>query len=138
MWNSSRIAQQTPLIRFPTISTISGRESRVVKPSSPSFSSWPHYLEAYHNHFHRFRNKNVTFMEAGVQFGGKIWVLRDYFGPGLTYIGVDSSPTTKLLETADWIHIEIGDMANRDFLRSVKENYPHGLWTSFSTMGDTK
>lgn len=102
-------------------------------PELPFFTTWPHYMEAYHNHMHRFRsltaadpNHKVVFMEIGVQYGGKIPLLRDYFGPGLTYIGVDINSKTKVFEeNADWVNIEIGDSSNRAFLRSLKEKYPH-------------
>ena len=53
----------------------------------PLLDTWIHYFEAYHNHWQRYRGKEVVFMEIGVQSGGKIPMLRDYFGPGLTYGG---------------------------------------------------
>mmetsp|Transcript_17345 Transcript_17345/g.29912 ORF Transcript_17345/g.29912 Transcript_17345/m.29912 type:complete len:372 (+) Transcript_17345:335-1450(+) len=101
-------------------------------PSSPKdFSNlpllhiWPRYFEAYHNHWQRYRGKgNVVFMEIGVQSGGKIPMLRDYFGPGLTYIGLDINPSCKMFESAPWIHIEIGDSGDRQFLESIKQKYP--------------
>jgi hypothetical protein len=85
---------------------------------------WPVYFEAYHNHWQRFRGKEVVFMEIGVQSGGKIPMLRDYFGPGLTYVGVDVNKSTKKFESADWIHIEIGSSEDPTFLASLKEKYP--------------
>ena len=63
-------------------------------------------------------------MEVGVQSRGKIAVLRDYFGPGLTYVGIDVNPSTKMFESADWVNIKIGDSANLAFLAEVKKKYP--------------
>lgn len=80
-------------------------------PQLPRFHTWNVYLEAYHNHLHRFRGKSkVVFMEVGVQSGGKIAAIRDYIGPGLEYIGIDVNPSTKMFEAEDeeWTHIEIG------------------------------
>jgi len=90
----------------------------------PLLHIWPVYFEAYHNHWQRFRGKNVVFMEIGVQSGGKIPMLRDYFGPGLTYVGVDINKSTKKFESADWIHIEIGSSEDLAFLATLKEKYP--------------
>lgn len=106
------------------------KDRQATFPELPFFTTWPHYMEAYHNHMHRFRstdpNNKVVFMEVGVQYGGKIPLLRDYFGPGFTYIGVDINEKTKIFgENADWIHIEIGDSSDREFLRSLKKKYPH-------------
>ena len=90
----------------------------------PLLYIWPIYFEAYHNHWQRYRGKQVVFMEIGVQSGGKIPMLRDYFGPGFTYIGVDINPSTKKFESADWIHIEIGHSEDIDFLAMLKKKYP--------------
>ncbi|CAJ1949185.1 unnamed protein product [Cylindrotheca closterium] len=96
----------------------------------PQQNSWLHYFEAYHNHMARFRGKgNVVFMEIGVQSGGKIPILRKYFGPGLTYIGLDINPSTKMFETTEsddfTVHIEIGDSGDPKFLDKIKAKYPH-------------
>jgi len=84
-----------------------GEERGVHFPNLPLFHSWFHFFEAYHNHLHRFRKQEkVVFMEIGVQSGGKIPLLRDYFGPGFVYIGIDINPSTKMFESADWVHIK--------------------------------
>lgn len=46
--------------------------------------------------------------------------------PGLTYIGLDINPSTKSkFESADWLHIEIGDSGNPAFWATIKAKYPH-------------
>ena len=90
----------------------------------PLLDIWPIYFEAYHNHWQRYRGKEVVFMEIGVQSGGKIPMLRDYFGPGLTYVGVDINESTKKFESADWIHIEIGSSEDPEFMATLREKYP--------------
>lgn len=94
-------------------------------PELPQFHSWPHYFEAYHNHFYRFRGKSVVFMEVGVQSGGKIPLLRDYFGPGFRYVGIDINPGTKRFEGVDWVSIEIGDSTSPEFWSTMRTKYPH-------------
>ena len=65
----------------------------------PMLHIWPSFFEAYHNHWSRYRGKsNIVFMEIGVQSGGKIPLLRDYFGPGFQYIGIDINPSCKKFE----------------------------------------
>ena len=90
----------------------------------PLLHIWPHFFEAYHNHFHRYIGKEVVFMEVGVQSGGKIALLREYFGSGFTYIGVDINPACKMFESADWIHIEIGNSGDPVFLQELKQKHP--------------
>jgi len=92
--------------------------------SLPLLHIWPVYFEAYHNHWQRYRGKDVVFMEIGVQSGGKIPMLRDYFGSGLTYVGVDINKSTKKFESADWIHIEIGSSEDPEFLAMLRDKYP--------------
>eukprot|EP00526_Cylindrotheca_closterium_P015021 CAMPEP_0113626390 /NCGR_PEP_ID=MMETSP0017_2-20120614/13646_1 /TAXON_ID=2856 /ORGANISM="Cylindrotheca closterium" /LENGTH=257 /DNA_ID=CAMNT_0000536565 /DNA_START=386 /DNA_END=1159 /DNA_ORIENTATION=+ /assembly_acc=CAM_ASM_000147 len=78
----------------------------------------------------RFRDKtNVVVMEIGVQSGGKIPLLRKYFGPGLVYVGIDINPSTKMFETRPdddfTVHIEIGNSADPKFLAKLRDTYPH-------------
>ena len=101
-------------------------DHETIFPDLPFFHTWNTYFEAYHNHFHRFRGKDrVVFMEVGVQSGGKIALLRDYFGPGFEYIGIDINKSTEKFDAADWINIEIGDAASREFWAGMKTKYPH-------------
>jgi len=90
----------------------------------PMLHVWPVYFEAYHNHWQRYRGTDVVFMEIGVQSGGKIPMLRDYFGPGLSYIGVDINPSVNKFSSADWVHIEIGNSEDLEFLQQLKQKYP--------------
>jgi len=91
----------------------------------PQAHIWTRYFEGYHNHWSRYRGKDsIVFLEIGVQSGGKIPLLREYFGPGFTYIGLDINPSTKMFDNGDWIHVEIGDTGNREFLDSIVQKYP--------------
>jgi len=96
-------------------------------PELPLWDTWWPYAEAYHNHFARFRGTQVTFMEVGVQSGGKIALLRDYFGPGLEYIGIDINPSTQKFQNPKhpWVHIEIGDSRSPEFWLAIKQKYQH-------------
>lgn len=90
----------------------------------PMLHIWPNYFEAYHNHWQRYRGKEVTFMEVGVQSGGKIPLLRTYFGSGFTYVGIDINPSVKMFDDADWVNIEIGNSQDPEFWKEVRAKYP--------------
>jgi len=90
----------------------------------PLLHIWPHYFEAYHNHWQRYRGKEVTFMEIGVQSGGKIPLLRNYFGPGFKYIGIDINPSTDMFDGIDWVNIEIGNSNDPAFWKEIRAKYP--------------
>eukprot|EP00526_Cylindrotheca_closterium_P016763 CAMPEP_0113623180 /NCGR_PEP_ID=MMETSP0017_2-20120614/11917_1 /TAXON_ID=2856 /ORGANISM="Cylindrotheca closterium" /LENGTH=332 /DNA_ID=CAMNT_0000533107 /DNA_START=62 /DNA_END=1057 /DNA_ORIENTATION=- /assembly_acc=CAM_ASM_000147 len=107
-----------------------GKSESVDFPELPLIGTWLQYFEAYHNHMARFRGKSrVVFMEIGVQSGGKIPLMRKYFGPGLEYVGIDNNPTTKKFQSAEGdefkVNIEIGDSGDPAFLREIKAKYPH-------------
>jgi len=85
----------------------------------PLAHKWESYFAPYHKHFARYRGKKVTFMEVGVQSGGSIAMWRWYFGPGLTYIGVDINPRTQMFGS-DWAHIFIGSQSDRGFWAQMK------------------
>jgi len=91
----------------------------------PMLHIWPTYFEAYHNHWQRFRGQDeVVFMEIGVQSGGKIAMLRDYFGPGFIYVGIDINDACRKFDNNDWVNIEIGDSVDPTFLEYIKKKYP--------------
>jgi hypothetical protein len=50
---------------------------------------WHQYFDVYHNHFNRFRGKNITFLEIGVSQGGSLQMWRKYFGPQAKIYGID-------------------------------------------------
>jgi len=90
----------------------------------PMLHIWPSYFDAYHNHWQRFRGKEVVFMEVGVQSGGKIPMLRDYFGPGFKYVGIDINKGCEKFDNGDWVHIEIGNSSDPKFWEYIKNKYP--------------
>jgi len=69
-------------------------------PELPVWDTWWPYAEAYHNHFARFRGTPVIFMEVGVQSGGKIALLRDYFGPGFECIRIYIKRVTTVISSS--------------------------------------
>lgn len=81
---------------------------------------WHHYFDIYHNHFRRFRNKPVKILEIGILQGGSLQMWKDYFGQDAMIFGVDIKPKCKRFEE-DRIKIFIGDQADRNFLKRVRD-----------------
>lgn len=84
---------------------------------------WHHYFEIYDRHFARFRGGPVCLVEFGVSQGGSLQMWRDYFGPDAVLYGVDINPACKQFAEPG-VHIEIGDQADRQFLRSLASRLP--------------
>jgi len=77
----------------------------------PIVWKWTHYFDVYHKHLCRFRDKQITMLEIGIQSGGSIRMWQHYFGARLQYFGVDINPACKQLET-DGVRIFIGDQGD--------------------------
>lgn len=84
---------------------------------------WLHYFEIYDHHFSRYRDKPVNILEIGIFHGGSIQLWKDYFGPQATIYAVDVDPRCKQFEEEN-VRVFIGDQADRDFLRKLKEEIP--------------
>jgi len=53
------------------------------------------YFEVYENLLRKFRNKDITFVEIGVQNGGSLEVWKKYFSKKSKIIGIDLNPQCK-------------------------------------------
>lgn len=79
---------------------------------------WHHYFDIYERHFSPFRDRDVRFMEIGVQRGGSLDLWRSYFGPGSRIVGLDIDPDCAAL-AGEGISIYIGDQADGALLRRI-------------------
>lgn len=86
-------------------------------------NKWLHYFEIYDRYFNKYRNKEVTILEIGVNKGGSLQMWKDYFGPKAKIYGVDVNPQCKTLEE-DQIEIFIGSQSDRIFLNDLKKQIP--------------
>ncbi|MBR3746037.1 MAG: class I SAM-dependent methyltransferase [Selenomonadaceae bacterium] len=86
---------------------------------------WAHYFPIYEKWFAPYRGKEIVFVEIGVQNGGSIQMLRNYFGGKAKIVGVDIIPVCKQLEdTEQNIFVEIGSQDDPNFWAAFKEKYP--------------
>jgi len=88
-----------------------------------SIHKWVDYFEIYHRAFSRFRGKEITFLEIGVQNGGSLHMWRDYFGPQAKIIGIDVDESCKELENHGF-DIYIGDQADVEFWKIFNKINP--------------
>ncbi|CAL6339223.1 unnamed protein product [Bathycoccus prasinos] len=85
----------------------------------PVIMKWEAYLELYDRYFSKFKGKNVTFLEIGIQSGGSIEMWQDYFGPKLTFVGFDINPYCKRFERKN-VQIFTGSQLNRADLQLLR------------------
>jgi len=85
---------------------------------------WEAYLDLYERYFSKFRGKNVTMLEIGVQSGGSIKMWQSYFGPKLNFIGFDINAYCKRFEGEN-VRILTGSQLSRADLDDLRENIGH-------------
>lgn len=88
-------------------------------------NKWVHYFPIYEKWFAPYRDKEIVFVEVGLENGGSIQMWRNYFGKGAKIVGVDIYPPCKQFENADEnIFVEIGSQDDENFWHAFKEKYP--------------
>jgi cephalosporin hydroxylase len=80
---------------------------------------WLSYFDVYHRHLHGYRNKQIKFLEIGMQNGGSTQMWRNYFGSNATIIGVDIDEKCRELEK-EGFEVWIGDQENLTFWEQFK------------------
>lgn len=79
---------------------------------------WTHYFPIYEDHFARFVNRPMTFLEIGCGKGGSMQMWKRYLGPFAQIVGIDVNPDCKRFEE-EQIAIRIGDQKDETFLESL-------------------
>ena len=75
------------------------------------------YFNVYENLLTKFRNKDITFVEIGVQNGGSLEVWKKYFSKESRIIGIDLNPQCKKFQK-DNVEIYIGSQSDQSFWKS--------------------
>lgn len=82
---------------------------------------WSHYSSIYDEIFHEYRDKqNLNILEIGVQFGGSLHILREYFHPSCSIIGVDVDTKVEKIEI-ERVKILVGDITSNEFIGKLLE-----------------
>ena len=91
--------------------------------SGRAIHKWVDYFNVYLRALNIYRNKQITFVEIGVQNGGSANMWRRYLGDKAKIIGVDVDPACKNLET-EGFEIWIGDQADPNFWNEFLKSHP--------------
>jgi 23S rRNA U2552 (ribose-2'-O)-methylase RlmE/FtsJ len=81
---------------------------------------WKHYFPIYENHFSRFVDRDVVFIELGCGEGGSLQMWKRFLGPHARIVGIDIDPRCASF-AEDQIDIRIGDQSDAKFLASIVE-----------------
>lgn len=85
---------------------------------------WVYAFDIYERYLSPWRGKKVTVLEIGVQNGGSLEMWREYLGADSTIIGIDINAKCQGAEnTAENIHVRIGNANNAQFLTEVVEQF---------------
>jgi len=83
---------------------------------------WTHYFPIYEDHFRRYVNRPMVFLEIGCGQGGSLQLWKRYLGPLAQIVGIDIVEACKEFEE-DQIAVRIGDQADSGFLDSVLDEF---------------
>lgn len=79
-----------------------------------SIHKWENYFDIYEHYLSKFRNKSPKFLEIGVQYGGSLFMWKEFFQNAEIH-GIDINPDCKKLEF-DNLKIHIGSQNDIEFL----------------------
>lgn len=83
---------------------------------------WKHYFTIYEQHFSRYVNRPVLFIEIGCGEGGSLQMWKQYFGPHARIVGIDIRPECQRFEE-DQISIRIGSQDDPALLQRVVDEF---------------
>ena len=75
---------------------------------------WEKYFDVYEEIFKKYKDKDIKFVEIGVQNGGSLEIWKNYFSAKSEIIGIDLNPECKKFEK-DNIKIFIGNQSDVSF-----------------------
>ena len=84
----------------------------------PQIFKWTHYFPIYEQHFSRYVNRPITFLEIGCGQGGSLQMWKRYFGPLARIVGLDIRPDCAAFED-EQVAVRIGDQSDPAFLDAV-------------------
>ena len=76
-----------------------------------------HFIGLFEKFFAPYRDKDIRFLEIGVQDGGSMKMWESYF-PSAEIVGVDNDKNCLQYET-ERVSVHIGDQADREFMEGL-------------------
>jgi hypothetical protein len=111
------------LRRLPAYWTAGSEFDRIVAlHTGRLMNKWRHYFEIYDRHLARFRDRDVTLLEIGVESGGSLEVWRRYLGSKARIVGIDINPKCKAYESPG-THVVIGSQNDPTLLEKVAKEF---------------
>lgn len=93
-------------------------EQRFLQGLDGNSDKWRHYFEVYDRHMSRFRGRECTYLEIGVQRGGSLTLMQEYLGPQAKVFGADIDPACANNPNHQ---VFIGDQSDAGFVHKVIE-----------------
>lgn len=112
-----------PFSELPEITPKNDLEKYFLNNNKRLLHKWFHYFEIYDRYFSKFRNKEISILEIGVDNGGSLQMWKEYFGLKAKIYGVDIVKECKQFEE-DQIKILIGSQEDENFWDTVKTLLP--------------
>ena len=92
-----------------------------------SFHKWEHYIAEYDERLSKFRNKNVSLLEVGVQNGGSLQLWKKYFGNSALIHGIDIDINVCKMDLGDGIHTFCFDITNETAWADHSRSYSYDI-----------
>jgi hypothetical protein len=83
---------------------------------------WNKYFFIYERLFKDYKDKDITFVEIGIQNGGSLEIWRKYFSTNSKIIGIDLNKDCKKFEK-NGINVEIGNQSDPEFWKGFFLKY---------------
>jgi len=78
---------------------------------------WEKYFDVYEELFKKYKNKDIKFVEIGIQNGGSLEIWKNYFSKNSEIIGIDLNPECKKFEK-DNVKVFIGNQSDSFFWKN--------------------
>ena len=89
-----------------------------LKNKDLNIHKWHHYFPIYQRHLEKYIDKEIKFLEIGIQRGGSTILFRDWLGKKVKITAIDIDPVCKNhLQHQSQIEFVMGDQANINFLK---------------------
>ena len=91
------------------------------------FHKWEHYIAEYDERLSKFRNKNVSLLEVGVQNGGSLQLWKKYLGDSAVIHGIDIDINVCKLDLGDGINTFCFDITNETAWMDHSRTYSYDI-----------
>ena len=103
---------------------MSNNLKNIFENSSNKSKKWEKYFDVYETIFNKFRDKDISFVEIGIQNGGSLELFKNYFTKKSKIIGIDINPDCKKFQDIkNNVFIHIANQKNETFWKNFFDQY---------------